>query len=228
MANTKLTEQQLKELKDYIKTKGFKHPVIVNEILDHFACKVEEVMETDPSLPFYDAVHTARNSFGVMGFAPIVESFTKQLSSKYRKIYWKKFRQTALAPLHIPLLLLLGYTCFKGWLWADANNYRHLLEMNDVSASLMIIYITVQVWIIYKANNQENFYRHAATSAPWILPWTFIYLMPTHNRHHIASWIPALLVALLSIFGLLQLVAMRTTIKAAAEDYNEVKQFFNA
>ena len=100
--------------------------------------------------------------------------------------------------------------------------------MNDISVSLMVVYITTQILILYQANNCENFYRHAATSAPSILPWAFIYLMPTHNEHRIASWIPALIVGLLSVFGLLQTIALRATIKTAADDYNEVKQFFNA
>ena len=37
-----LTKQQLKELKKFINSRGFREPLIVMEILDHFACLVEE------------------------------------------------------------------------------------------------------------------------------------------------------------------------------------------
>ncbi|MBS1689605.1 MAG: hypothetical protein JSS96_12835 [Bacteroidetes bacterium] len=228
MNNIKLTGEQLKELAGYIKTKGFKDPAIINEILDHFACKVEEEMEIDSSLSFYDAVHKARNSFGVMGFAPIAASFTKQLRSRYRKVYWKNFWQTASAPLHIPLLLVLGYGCFKCWLWANAHNYQHLMDMNDVSAILTLGYVIAQAVIMYKEETRKNLYKQTAFGVVWFFPWMLIYIMPHSNRPNIPVWVSAFIIGILSILAVLQLIALRATMKAAAADYNEVEQFFNA
>jgi len=228
MANVKLNEQQLKELADYIKAKGFKDPAIINEILDHFACKVEEELEIDATLSFYDAVNKARNSFGVMGFAPIAASFTKQLRSRYRRVYWKKFWRTASAPLHIPLLLLLGYGCFKCWLWANANNYQHIMEMNDVSAILTIGYVIAQAIIMYQEETRKNLYKQTAFGVAWFFPWMLIYIMPHSNHPNVPVWVPALIVGILVILAVIQLIALRATMRTAAADYDEVKQFFNA
>jgi len=227
MDNVKLSEQQVKELKDYIKAKGFTDPAVINEILDHFACKVEEELEVNPELSFYDAIHQARKSFGVMGFAPIAESFTKQLRSKYIKVYWRTFWKTITSPLYIPLLCLLGYVCYKSWYWASVNNYKHILDMNDVSSLLIISFVIVQGAILYQGGAQKNFYRQAAKGATWLFPWTFIYLMPNVGRHNINPWVPALVVSILSIWGVVQLIALHATIKTAKEDYEEVKQFFS-
>lgn len=228
MANVKLTEQQLEELKSFIKSKGFKDPAVVNEILDHFACKVEEEMEIDSHLSFSEAINKARSSFGIKGFAPIVASFTNQLKSRYRKIYWKYFLQAASTPLYIPLLLLLSYACFKSWLWANANNYQHIMAMNDVSAMLIFGYIIAQSIIMYKEETRKNLYKRAAFGVAWLFPVIIIYIMPYSNRHIVPAWIPALIISILAIWGVLQLIALRATMKTAAADYDEVKQFFNA
>ena len=39
-----LSQEQLKELVRFIHSRGFREPAVVLEILDHFACKVEELL----------------------------------------------------------------------------------------------------------------------------------------------------------------------------------------
>ena len=48
MDKVTLTKEQLEELKVFINSRGFVEPVVVLEILDHFACKVEEELEQNP------------------------------------------------------------------------------------------------------------------------------------------------------------------------------------
>ena len=105
----KLTPEQITLLKDFIRKRGFNDALQINEILDHFACKVEEVLTEDNTLNLKQAMQKAHNSFGVMGFHPIAEALGKGLSLKYKQIYWKYVRQLITSPKWILVFMLVFF-----------------------------------------------------------------------------------------------------------------------
>jgi len=119
----KLTAEQLPFLKDFIRKRGFVDPVQINEILDHFACKVEEVLAANPKISLQQAMYDAHTSFGIMGFRPIVEAFEEGMKFKYKSTYWKTVKSLMKSPkwvLLIVLSFLLGFqitrlTYLHGW-----------------------------------------------------------------------------------------------------------------
>jgi hypothetical protein len=72
-----LNKEQLKELKWFIHSRGFLQPLVVMEILDHFACMVEDMMQEDKELTLKQAMIKAHASLGVMGFRPIADAVEK-------------------------------------------------------------------------------------------------------------------------------------------------------
>lgn len=102
-----LTKEQLIELKKFINSRGFREPLIVMEILDHFACLVEEKLEANPGMSLDEAMLQAHGSFGVMGFRTIADAAdverNKKLNREFRKILVDMMRSPA-----IWLLLILA------------------------------------------------------------------------------------------------------------------------
>lgn len=78
-----LTDAQLKVLLMYIEQKGFSDPAIQLEILDHLACKVEEVLSSEQII-LEEAVKKAHKSFGIAGFRPLAKSYSRHIYSKFK------------------------------------------------------------------------------------------------------------------------------------------------
>lgn len=94
---TKLNKEELKELVGFIRKKGFTEVDVQLEILDHFACKVEEIRAEQPSIELSKAMTQAHASFGVMGFSTIEESYAKLLGKQLfagLRIEFFRFLQT--------------------------------------------------------------------------------------------------------------------------------------
>ena len=89
MNNITLNEDQLWQLRNFIIKRGIKEADVVNEILDHFACKVEEILSTEKNMPFDRAMQLAHQSFGKSGFRPLVAEYEKQVE----KVMWSVFKQ---------------------------------------------------------------------------------------------------------------------------------------
>ena len=79
-----LDDSQLLQLKRFIILKGIKQEDVIHEILDHFACKVEEILSTEKNMPFDRAMQLAHQSFGKSGFRPLVAEYEKQVE----KVMW--------------------------------------------------------------------------------------------------------------------------------------------
>jgi hypothetical protein len=90
MDNRKLNETEIALMKQYIASRSysFKEPGIMAEILDHFACKTEEILNEQKSISFPEAMTMAHKSFGVRGFAPIAAAWEANTTSYYKQ--WSK------------------------------------------------------------------------------------------------------------------------------------------
>jgi len=140
-----LNGQQLDQLRMFIRRRGFTDDLVVEEILDHFACKVEELLDTEPRLAFDEAVERAHRSFGVSGFRPVVKAFEHQLGSRYRRLFWRNVKQILLSPKYLLALIPAGYLLFQGIAWTELHNYRHIAGINDLT---LIIWIAIFIYEI--------------------------------------------------------------------------------
>ncbi len=104
MNNITLNEDQLWQLRNFIIKRGIKEADVVNEILDHFACKVEEILSTEKNMPFDRAMQLAHQSFGKSGFRPLVAEYEKQVE----KVMWSVFKQEIKNVLLSPIILILA------------------------------------------------------------------------------------------------------------------------
>jgi len=157
MDKVTLNKEQLFRLIGFIEKRGFHTPLVIVEILDHFACKVEEKMKAGPKLTLDEAMAAAHYDFGVMGFAPIATAFEANVKKKYKTIYRDERKKVLANPVYVLVALLTAFLFYKGYNWAEMNNYRHLFGFNDVAFLLYLAMLTaiVSVLLKFKPNRKQ-------------------------------------------------------------------------
>lgn len=108
MDNITLNEEQLWQLRRFIIKRGIKEADVIHEVLDHFACKVEEIISLHPNTPFERAMNLAHQSFGSSGFRPIVAQYEKQLE----KVLWKEYKTSLKETILSPEVFLSLFSAF--------------------------------------------------------------------------------------------------------------------
>lgn len=88
----KLSPSQIDTLKKLISYKGYPEIDLQYEILDHVACKVEVLLEENPTLSLDDAFRKVHSEFGIFGFSDLAESYTKSIERRYRRFFWEELR----------------------------------------------------------------------------------------------------------------------------------------
>jgi hypothetical protein len=150
MDNITLSKEQLYKLIGFIKRRGFHQPHVIVEILDHFACKVEEKMNLFPNLSLEAAMTEAHSEFGRLGFYPIVTAYEAGVKKKYNDLYKAERNNVLLNPLYMLAAILSAVFYYKGFVWAEINEYRHVFGSNDVSALLYFASFITPILILLK------------------------------------------------------------------------------
>lgn len=110
--NIRLTAEQLDVLRAYIRKRGFTDEMVIHEILDHFACKTEEIWTEEPRLSLEAAMLKAHESFGIMGFSPIANSFSKNMQRQYMQWYKRQVLRICTSLTWMPACLLSGWLVY--------------------------------------------------------------------------------------------------------------------
>ncbi len=122
-----LDETQLLQLKKFIISKGIKEEDVIHEILDHFACKVEEVMNDNIYLSFEKAIEHAYFSFGYNGFKKISLQYEKRMT----QMVWTEFKPALLKVMQSKLIVCSFVWCTSLFMlmfyieWNKIENRMH-------------------------------------------------------------------------------------------------------
>lgn len=221
MDKIKLNEEQITLLKDYIRKRGFVHPVEIQEILDHFACKVEELLQQHPDYTFQNALHKAHTSFGVKGFAPIVQTLQDNLSAQYKSYYYHSLKKQLLSPLTILFLFLLGVALFR--LLTIPIIIQNSYFNTYVMGAMLLFFISIS--IIASGGNlkklRNNYYhQHCHFGLSWTyLLCSYYFISASFTQRH--PIIVAALVTLMLLFAIIESRAKYNTLRKVQEDYDE-------
>jgi hypothetical protein len=138
-----LNDQQLDFLEQEIKQRGIQHPVLGDELLDHFACGIEREMEA--GLGFHEAYHKVYMQVSPNGLEEIDHSISLVfLHQKYSAM--KKF------------VFLLGFVSafvfgvgfiFKTMHWPTAN-----LQILIGSMLFSLAFLPLYHWLKYKSDKE--------------------------------------------------------------------------
>ncbi|MES2278347.1 MAG: hypothetical protein V4592_20110 [Bacteroidota bacterium] len=194
----KLSKEQISRIREFISKRGFTQYDLQLEIIDHVACKVEELMTADSSLSIDDAISLAHGQFGPMGFSVFEDAMRQSL----QKRYWKLFRQTAMAYLNWKYLPLIGgliylvywislsisnpqivFFCSWGLLmismiiygilnYRKQRRYRSMLTMQMGNTTIITTNILFQMYNM--ANSYMHAGKHTAMGVPGIVSGVFL------------------------------------------------------
>lgn len=87
----KLLAVQIHQIKDFVSKRGFTEPDLQIEIIDHMACRVEDLMNANQTLTLDHAIKLAHSEFGIMGFSVFEDAMRSALQKRYFKVFRKLF-----------------------------------------------------------------------------------------------------------------------------------------
>lgn len=109
------------------------------ELVDHLASRIEEEMEADASLRFEAALEKVYKSFGIFGFAKVVQEKETQLQRTARKMWWDEFKLFFTWPKIIVLALLVA-CCYQLAAIADPGVLMKVFAALYTAASFALLY----------------------------------------------------------------------------------------
>ncbi|MDT3402465.1 hypothetical protein [Mucilaginibacter terrae] len=83
----KLSSADINEIKAFISKRGFTEPDLQMEITDHVACRVKEIISTEPQTSLTQAINITHSEFGVMGFSVFEDAMRSNLQKRYFKLF---------------------------------------------------------------------------------------------------------------------------------------------
>lgn len=230
MDKATLTKEQLKELKKFIMSRGFREPLIVMEILDHFACLVEERMAADRNLPLADAMQQAHSSFGVMGFRTIADAADMERSKRHYKLLLKHFRLLLLNPFLLIILTLSGILYYRLYCWVQPFHFGILSGAYIMDFTYLLIYGT-GICLMYK-QLPETYRRYVSRSGGFrdnIFSWiTFIMFIcyPEYSGGDDPLWAFGLVASVFTVFLVFYVIAEYNALKALNNHYRHTEAMF--
>ena len=84
-----LSEKQIQSLFTFCEKHFVKYYDVQVELVDHLANAIELEMQNDPKLSFEKALEKVHQSFGVMGFAPLVAEKQVAAEKQSKKLFWQ-------------------------------------------------------------------------------------------------------------------------------------------
>ena len=128
-----LNEEQINFLFSFMERKYVKYYDLQVELVDHFACIIEEKWAKEPNLLFDEAVYGIYSEYGVFGFCDLVEKHEKQK----RKSFWKQSFQYFKAYFRLPKVILA--VC----IFLVYYSVSQILRNTDISSLLFLFIIQV-------------------------------------------------------------------------------------
>jgi|GEM_PF-1911098 len=227
MDKVKLSQEQLKELKYFIYGRGFREPEVMMEILDHFACKVEDKLSTNPGMKLDAAMKQAHNEFGYNGFYSIKSSLDVFTKKRYKNVYWTQVK-TVLKNIPVMLLLAgLGYGTYTASAWAFVNKKTDwMFDENVVGISFWLIMLIAELYKLQLINKslKKSYHVHIAKMAVVFAPyalWLFLPTSMTDSPKRIL--LSSLVIALIAVWYIIHYIASWKLLKTAQKDYEDFK-----
>lgn len=156
MTEKKLTKAELGILMDFIRSKGYHYVDVQLEILDHFACKVEELMSSDAGMYFNRAIDLAYASFGEAGFGSVAASYELNLQIKQINKFPADFLQFV-KHWHSAIYIVY-FTLFYYFVPLDADAFWTGLKLGMIGT--LVFYIPVYLLRHRPRGNKYCVYRN--------------------------------------------------------------------
>ena len=214
---------ELEALKSYIASRGFKDEGTGQEILDHFACKVEELLSADPSTSFEAAVAKAHASFGIRGFRDLADGYAQRLERKYNALYRDALKTALVDPLFLILAACIGYNVFRLVAQIRAEGVTAVPWAGFIGWGVLLFTgcLELVVWRRIPAGGRKSLIIRSALTPGgfYLLPFWIIPFIGNDGDSSAKMIAGIVAPAFLLLFSLLHLKARLKTLAAAREEY---------
>jgi hypothetical protein len=169
----KLNEQQIEQVRQYIRRRGFEQQEVQSEIVDHVASAVEAEMSEDRDISIEEAIYNVHCSFGLFGFENIERAVTAGIREHLWQYYKNSFlklwntKRIFLNLITACLLFVLFNTLLQTIPYPESSLYllfvmtaiscsplvyhfrlfRNWKKLSMVTGKLLISYATAGFWI---------------------------------------------------------------------------------
>jgi hypothetical protein len=150
-----LSPSQITTLKKLISYKGYPEIDLQYEILDHVACKVEVMLEENPSLSLDDAFRKVHGEFGIFGFLGLAESYTNSIEKRYRRFFWEEFK-TFFTSYRIIYPAIVGFILY--WLSVNTRPFGYELTLPVWAVVFFLIGVVYIIVSYHKINKRLKDY----------------------------------------------------------------------
>jgi hypothetical protein len=137
----KLNNNELQTVLSFIQRRGFCYIDVQTELLDHVACRVEEIMDENSEISLESAIEKAHGEFGIFGFSTVEDGIINGLTKKYNRLFWRTFI-SFFGPKYILLVLFAGYAIYKFEEFVNSKS--------GIYVSVLISFLTA-ILCLYKA-----------------------------------------------------------------------------
>lgn len=232
MDKVTLDKEQLKELRRFINSRGFHEPAVVMEVLDHFACLVEERIQADERIILEEAMKQAHASFGVFGFSKIAEAAKKEQGAYLRKAIKKHLKSMLSAPAYWLLIALTGLVYYKVYmlvlpLETGLFSGKYLLSWTYVVGMLIYFAASYKYYVRRKKLKEENYPYHSDDKYHW---WLFILIVafPDYPGNDLPVWPFALGSSVLISALLVYFIAHHRSLIDTTRKYGHIDDMYKA
>jgi hypothetical protein len=188
-----LSAADIEQIRAFISKRGFTELDLQLEIIDHVACRVEELLNQQPHLSLTEAIKHTHAEFGVMGFSVFEDAMSQSLEKRYLQLFRKIFASCfswRMLPVMAAAVYLLAYVRSRisyadvlynytgaalllvlvgsGLYNARRNKaYRSMLTFKMGNAFLIVSLVMVQVYNY--SFIQFHLYRHLTPTGAGVL-----------------------------------------------------------
>jgi hypothetical protein len=141
----KLDKTELQTVLSFIQKRGFTYIDVQTELLDHVACRVEEIMEESPGMTLDHAIEKSHSEFGIFGFSAVEDSIIAGVTKKYNRFFWKTFL-SYFGPKYILLVLFAGYALYK---------FQVFVNSKDIMYSIVSAIVLIAIVYLFKLYRSE-------------------------------------------------------------------------
>lgn len=208
MDKVKLNREQLLVLVELIKKRGISQPIVLAEILDHFACKVEDKLSENPKLGFKAATELAYKSFGPLGFYSLRRAIEQDVYSKYKRLFNKEMKRVLVSPVEILCALGMALLAYFAFTWSNGKTFFYGMYFNPAYVIAFAVLVAAEIIMLRKlAGKMKDKQIVIAARGPLAFGAGFSFLSSAMCRFDKPTEFGAQLVAVIASFFCFYLVA---------------------
>lgn len=212
-----LNVEELRLLKSYIESRGFREPLVVMEILDHFACLVEELCQQRPEMSVEEAMKQAHGSFGIMGFKTLADAAGAERNKHFKAGFTQHLKALFTNPITALIIVLSSVFCYKVYTWLLPFEITWLNGWFSASFIYLTIFVIAMLIIHRQLPGWRYSYSNTATgfmdsSYPGVI-FLLMVINPHYPGNDIPVWPFALGHTLFTIYIIVHMIAQYRVIK---------------